>query len=99
MTFDEIKQFLLDAGVPSHTAQIYASTLNEYVEATANIQKTGAVVANPRTGAPMDNPYLKVRDAAAKRLEGYSPKRIPCIPELWSRLFPPAAAKPAKKKS
>ena len=93
MTFDEIKRFLIEKGVRHDIAQLYASTLTEYVEAMANIQKLGAVVANPRTGAPMDNPYLRVRDAAEKRLAGYSVKRIPCIPELWELLFKPQSPK------
>jgi phage terminase small subunit len=33
----------------------------DYQQAAANIREHGAVVAHPKTGAPFDNPYLKVR--------------------------------------
>jgi len=44
---------------------IYADALLLYREATANIAANGAITAHPRTGAPLENPYLKVRAAAA----------------------------------
>ena len=40
--------------------KLFANALRTYHEATQNILKNGAVVAHPRTGAPIENPYLKV---------------------------------------
>jgi len=45
---------------------IFADALRTYHEAAANILKHGSIVAHPRTGAPIENPYLKVRDSAAR---------------------------------
>jgi phage terminase small subunit len=44
--------------------EVYADALRTYREAAVNIKKNGAVVFHPRTGAPIDNPYLKVQSAA-----------------------------------
>lgn len=41
--------------------RIYADALRTYHEASANVRAQGAVCAHPRTGAPIDNPYLKVQ--------------------------------------
>ena len=41
--------------------QIYADALRTYHEAAQNVLKNGAICAHPRTGAPIENPYLKIR--------------------------------------
>lgn len=43
------------------TIRIYADALRTYHEASTNILQRGAVCAHPRTGAPLENPYLKIR--------------------------------------
>ena len=51
---------------PAHRVvdlQIYADALTVYFEASANIRGHGAISAHPRTGAPIENPYLKVQTA------------------------------------
>lgn len=40
---------------------VFANTIRIYREASANIAREGAIVFHPRTGTPMDNPYLKVQ--------------------------------------
>lgn len=40
--------------------QIYADALRVYVEGSKNVRINGAVCAHPRTGAPLENPYLKI---------------------------------------
>ncbi len=47
---------------------IYADAMVEYLAAQANIAQHGSIVFHPRTGAPIENPYLKVRNAASKLL-------------------------------
>ena len=47
---------------------IFADALRTYVEANENVRRNGAIVAHPRTGAPLENPYLKVRENAARAL-------------------------------
>jgi len=64
----------LKADNPRATAvmiRLYADTLRIYVEAADNIAKNGAVCAHPRTGAPLENPYLKIRAAQAALLSKY----------------------------
>jgi phage terminase small subunit len=63
-----VLQRLLDNGNDSDVAQMYADAFCEYHEAMENIRRNGAVCANPRTGAPLENPYLKVRDKARAQL-------------------------------
>ena len=41
--------------------QIYADALRTYNEAALNVTKNGAICSHPRTGAPIENPYLKIR--------------------------------------
>ena len=36
--------------------------------ASENIAKNGLIVSHPRTGAPLTNPYVPIRDAALKKL-------------------------------
>jgi len=42
---------------------VYADALRTYYEASRNVAKNGAICAHPRTGVPMENPYLKIRAA------------------------------------
>lgn len=65
---DAIAALLIDAGARLDLAAHYADAFIEYRTATANIDKHGIIVANPRNGSPMENPYLGVRDRALKKL-------------------------------
>ncbi len=46
----------------------YADAYVEYQEATKNIEEHGTIVQHPRTGNPIENPYLAIRDRALKKL-------------------------------
>ena len=48
--------------------RMYADMFHAYAEAQTNIQECGNVVIHPRTGAPVENPYLKIRDKAGSTL-------------------------------
>lgn len=63
-----VLQQLIDNGNDPDLAQLYADAYMEYAEAMENIRRNGAVCASPRTGAPMENPYLRVRDQARAQL-------------------------------
>ena len=52
------------------TLTMYADAFVDYQEAESNISKNGAIVAHPRTGTPIDNPYLRVRNQAARVMAG-----------------------------
>lgn len=43
---------------------LYADCFLDYQEAITNIREQGSIVIHPRTGAPIDNPYLKVKAQA-----------------------------------
>ncbi len=65
-----------------HVVEMYVSNFLTFIEAEENIMENGNIVAHPRTGAPMENPYLKVRSIAQKNM-GDLKLRIP--EELWER--------------
>jgi len=60
---------LLAAKNKPEKASLYADSYLEYQEAQKNIAGNGSIVSDPRTGAPVPNPYLVVRDKAFARLE------------------------------
>lgn len=64
-----------------------------YQEAQANIEKNGAIVAHPRTGAPLENPYLRVREVALAQLRKL--RELRDVSALWKER--PAPKKPARK--
>lgn len=70
MTIEEILRILRTENPKAkpEAVRIYADAAFTYLEATANINTVGALTSHPRTGAPLENPYLKVRTAAAATL-------------------------------
>lgn len=55
---------------------IYVDATAQYQAAQANIDTHGSIVIHPRTGAPIENPYLAVRDRAARVLLAKRLQRI-----------------------
>lgn len=49
--------------------QMCADALKTYAEASANVRKNGAICSHPRTGAPIENPYLKIMTAMAATIK------------------------------
>ena len=49
---------------------IYADAFSDYRTAQANINEHGVIVFHPRTGAPIENPYLKIRAGAIAIMRG-----------------------------
>lgn len=47
------------------TLEIFADALRTYNEAAQNVLENGAVCSHPRTGTPIENPYLKIRSQQA----------------------------------
>lgn len=70
MTKDEVFAILRQNNPAASLSalRIYADAFVTYAEAAANVAENGAIVAHPRTGEPMDNPYLRVREQAAAQL-------------------------------
>lgn len=44
---------------------MYADAFVAYRESSENIAEHGNIVAHPRTGSPIENPYIKVRVQAS----------------------------------
>ena len=42
-----------------------ADALRIYTKAAANVAQYGTIVQHPRTGSPLENPYLKIMDGKA----------------------------------
>ena len=64
-----ILQALIEHGVRIDQANMYADTFLEYMKATRNIDEFGLIIKHPRTGNPIDNPYLEIRNGALKKLQ------------------------------
>lgn len=60
---------LNNPGAKKETVIMYADAYQDYQEAARNIQEQGALVAHPKTGGPLENPYLKIRTAMAASLQ------------------------------
>ena len=54
--------------------RVFADNLRVYHEASLNIKANGAIVMHPKTGAPIENPYLKVKKQAGDSLSRSSKK-------------------------
>ena len=78
----EVIQLLVDEGIRIDLANQYADVFKEYMEATHNIDEFGIIVSHPRTGNPIENPYLVIRDRALKKLQAM--ETVQCD-QLWSR--------------
>lgn len=85
--------------------ELYAHQFMTYCEAAKNIMLNGTICAHPRTGQPMENPYVKVRTGAMNAMQKVS--RLLNLNPLWeqARRFleslelpedPPATQPPAK---
>ncbi len=71
---------LVAAGASADRAIQYADAFIEYSAAGENIRNNGLIVGHPRTGNPIENPYLAVRDRALRKLQ-----RMRDVPtgDLW----------------
>ena len=68
MTHDEVVAALVKKGVERDRACQYADAFEVYQKASANIREFGPIIAHPRTGSPVPNPYLAVQAGALKSL-------------------------------
>ena len=69
MTKEEIIAELVERGTSKDRATFYADAYLEYTEASENIDANGIIVQHPRTANPIENPYLAIRDRAARKLD------------------------------
>ena len=78
-----VRQLISDEnpGAKINDVDTYALQFLTYLEAAENVLTNGTVCAHPRTGAPMENPYLKVRASAISALNKI--KRLRKLDRLW----------------
>lgn len=65
---EAVVRCLIAAKTRPENARLYADSYIEYRHAQSNIDRLGAVVSDPRTGAAIPNPFTSVRDRAFARL-------------------------------
>lgn len=65
----EMVRLLIEHKVRIDLANLYADTFMEYMKATRNVDEYGIIIKHPRTGNPIENPYLVIRDRALKKLQ------------------------------
>lgn len=68
-------------GAKVDDVELYTHQFLTYLEAAENVLANGTIVAHPRTGAPMENPYVKVRATAQGQLKKI--KRLRKLDRLW----------------
>jgi len=70
MTRQQVVDLLMARNPRTKRAQVeqYAAVWLTLQEAQDNIDRNGAVVAHPKTGGPIENPYLSVRERAMRQL-------------------------------
>lgn len=61
--------------------KIFEDAKKSYDRAQKNIEEYGEIVTHPKSGAPIENPYLKVRDMAAKQMLAFK-KQYPFFKDL-----------------
>jgi len=61
---------------------MYADCFLDYAEAQRNIAEHGNIVSHPRTGQPIENPYIKVKTNAMNQLRKINALRK--VAALWS---------------
>lgn len=64
MSRDEVLTILSKNNRDYGQVVMYTDLFLSYQAATKNIQENGDIVVHPRTGAPIDNPYSRVRNQA-----------------------------------
>jgi phage terminase small subunit len=64
--------------------RLYADAIEVYAEAADNVRRVGAICSHPKTGAPIENPYLRVQESRAAMLSKLRGKLDDS--EVWRRL-------------
>ncbi len=83
MNRDEVLTVLRrdNPGARADEIAMYADCFLDYQEAQENITKNGNIVAHPRTGSPIENPYIKVKASAMNQLRKIT--RLRKVGALW----------------
>jgi hypothetical protein len=85
MTNEEILTSLRDQNprLRDDVAIPLATALYEYGLAQSKINDQGVLSLHPRTGSPMENPYLQVRERSRRTIKDLCAKRNVKTDGLW----------------
>lgn len=67
---------------PSKSEQalaIYVDLFFEYHQAQTLIDRIGPITADPVSKRPIENPYVRIRDAAAKKMDQHRTLRVDAL--------------------
>lgn len=83
MTRDDVVAILRrdNPAARSDDVAMYADCFLDYKEAADNIAKNGNIVMHPRTGSPIENPYIKVKATAMNQLRKIT--KLKKVSALW----------------
>ena len=83
MNVDRIRELILADNPAARVVDVeqYSHQAVAYVEASVSILNLGTITAHPRTAAPMENPYLKVRASSLATMNKI--KRLKRLDSLW----------------
>lgn len=83
MTRDDVVAILRrdNPAARSDDVAMYADCFLDYKEAADNIAKNGNIVMHPRTGTPIENPYIKVKASAMNQLRKIT--KLKKVSALW----------------
>ena len=59
--------------------EMYAAAFCQWQEASENIAVNGTICAHPRTGAPIENPYLKIQTMAMRNMQQFDRLKTDCL--------------------
>ena len=62
--------------------KMYAQAWSEWQHANAKIVEDGTIVSHPRTAAPIENPYLKIRLSAMGTMHKLA--KVRATDRLWA---------------
>ena len=86
ITLDNLRKWIGEENPAAKTGDVeqYSHQLLTYFEASLSVLMLGAIVAHPRTAAPMENPHLKQRNQSMSAMQKL--KKIRKTNETWKKI-------------
>ena len=86
ITLDNLRSWIREENPTAKTGDIeqYSHQLLTYFEASLSVLMLGAIVAHPRTAAPMENPHLKQRNQSMIAMQKL--KKIRKTDQTWKKI-------------
>jgi hypothetical protein len=86
ITLDNLRKWISDENPAAKIGDVeqYSHQLLTYFEASLSVLVLGAIVAHPRTAAPMENPHLKQRNQSMVAMQKL--KKISKTDGTWKKI-------------